>query len=65
MRIPIHFQHLNELSSSMDYCTIRFVITILALKKAGHLNIKTKMAGEYSQRVFASQPIRTRASKLF
>ena len=34
-------------------------------KKVGHLNIKTKMASEYSQRVFASQPIRTRASELF
>ena len=35
-------------------------------KKAGHLNIKTKMTSEYSQRAgFVSQPIRTRASKLF
>ena len=34
-------------------------------KKAGHLNIETKMATEYSLRVFASQPIRTRVSKLF
>ena len=37
----------------------------LAVKKAGHLNIKTKMASEYSQRLFASQPIRTCGSKLF
>ena len=39
--------------------------TILAVKKADHLNIKTKMASEYSLTVFASQPIRKRASKLF
>ena len=39
--------------------------SILAVKKAGHLNIKTKMASEYSQRVLASQPIRVRVSKFF
>ena len=43
----------------------RTLFTILAVKKAAHLiNIKTKMASEYSQRV-SSQPVRTRASKLF
>ena len=36
------------------------VSTILAVKKVGHLNRKTKMASEYPQRVFARQPIRTR-----
>ena len=34
-------------------------------KKAGHLNIKTKMASKDSQRVFTSQSIRICASKLF
>ena len=34
-------------------------MTILAVIKVGHLNIKTKMASEYSHRVFASQPIRS------
>ena len=43
---------------------IKLENTILAVKEAGHLNIKTKMPSEYSQRVFASQKIRTRASKL-
>ena len=38
---------------------------ILAVKKTGHLNIKTKMVSEYSQRVFASEPIGTHALKLF
>ena len=38
---------------------------IPAVKKAGHLNIKAKMASEYYPRVFAGQPIRARASKLF
>ena len=41
------------------------VLYILAVKKAGHLNIKTKMASDYSQRVFANQPTITRASRLF
>ena len=40
-------------------------ISILAVKKAGHLNINTEIASEYSQRIFASRPIRTRGSKLF
>ena len=55
---------------AIDQCTILlyiyiYIYTILAVKKAGHLNVKTKMAIEYSHRVFASQPIRTRVSKLF
>ena len=33
-------------------------------KKAGCLNMKTKMASKYSHRVFTSQPIRTRALKV-
>ena len=41
------------------------VCTILAVKKTGHLNIKTKLASEYSHRAFASQAIRKPASKLF
>ena len=41
------------------------IVYILAVKKAGHFNIKTEMASESSQRAFASQPIRTRASKMF
>ena len=44
------------------------MITILAVRKAGYLNIKTKMFDFEAHigclaRVFASQPIRTRASK--
>ena len=51
---------------------VRFICgTILAVKKVDQLNIKTKIFGfeahvliGWVARVFASQPIRTRASKL-
>ena len=41
------------------------IYSLLAVKKAGHLNINTKMTSEYSQREFVHQPVTTRASKLF
>ena len=52
-------------------CFIILSITILAVRKVGHLNIKSKMFNTEARaligwlaRVFTSQPIRTHASKL-
>ena len=68
MEFMLHARAKVTLFNAVSVAYIFTVIlsgTILALKKTGYLSIKTKIASEYSQRVFTSQPIRTRAPKLF
>ena len=75
-QFPKYFAHGFIITSNcrfweLFFCDLCFVSwTILAVRKVGHLNIKTIMFNFeahilicWLERVFASQPIRTRASK--